>query len=72
MAKKKTKKKTAKRGKKGSWTPEEIRLLKKEFPNKSCIEVAKKLGRPFYAIKRKAYRLNVYKSKSYLKKIGRA
>ena len=70
--KKKAKKKRAARGKKGNWTSAEIKLLKKEFPNKSCIEVAKKLGRPFYAVKRKAYRMNIHKSKSYLKKIGRA
>ena len=56
---------------KGIWAKDEIRLLKKDFPNKSCAEVAKKLGRPLYAVKRKAYRLGIYKSKKYLKSIGR-
>ena len=58
--------------KKGLWSKEEIRILRKEFPRKSCAEVAKKLGRPFYAAKRKAYRLGIYKTKKYLKSIGRA
>ncbi len=68
------KKKATKRKKlvKGLWSNAEIKLLKKEFPNKSCTEVAQKLGRPFYAVKRKAYRLGIYKSKRYLKSIGRA
>jgi hypothetical protein len=58
--------------KRGRWTKEEIRKLKKLFPIKSCPEVAKKLGRPFYAVKRKSYRMGIFKSKTYLKKIGRA
>jgi len=58
--------------KKGLWSKEEIQVLKKEFPKKSCVEVAKNIGRPFYAVKRKAYRLGIYKSKKYLKSIGRA
>ena len=56
----------------GLWSKKEIEVLKKEFPKKSCAEVAKKIGRPFYAVKRKAYRLGIYKSKKYLKAIGRA
>ena len=58
--------------KKGLWSKEEIQVLKKDFPKKPCAEVAKKLGRPFYAVKRKAYRLGIYKSKKYLESIGRA
>ncbi len=64
-------KKQNKRSKIGPWTREEIKVLKKLFPNKSCREVAKKLGRPFYAVKRKSYRMGIYKSKAYLGKLGR-
>jgi hypothetical protein len=65
-------KKKIKKSKVGPWTKEEIRILKRLFPNRSCIEVAKKLGRPFYAVKRKSYRMGIYKSKTYLARIGRA
>ena len=67
------KRKKTKKRKKGPklWTTAEINLLKREFPKKSCAEVAQKLGRPFYAVKRKAYRMGIYKSKRYLKSIGR-
>ena len=58
--------------KKGTWTKGELRILKKEFPSSSCAAVAKKLGRPLFAVKKKAYRLGVYKTKRYLKSIGRA
>ena len=58
--------------KKGTWTKGELRILKKEFPSSSCASVAKKLGRPLFAVKKKAYRLGVYKTKRYLKSIGRA
>ena len=65
-------KKKVSRLKKGTWTKEELRILKKEFPNSSCATVAKKLSRPLFAVKKKAYRLGVYKTKRYLKSIGRA
>ncbi|HLB72839.1 MAG TPA: hypothetical protein VJJ98_02370 [Sedimentisphaerales bacterium] len=67
MAKKKTKKKL----KRGPWLKSDIQTLKKEFPTKPCVEVAQKLGRPLYAVKRKAYRLGIYKTRQYLKSIGR-
>ncbi|MFQ5953308.1 MAG: hypothetical protein ACE5JK_07935 [Candidatus Omnitrophota bacterium] len=58
--------------KKGLWSKEEVQVLKKDFPRKSCAEVAERLGRPLYAVKRKAYRLGIFKTKKYLKSIGRA
>jgi len=65
-------KKTARRtSTRGNWTKRDVEILQKEFPGKSCKEVAKILGRPFYAVKRKAYRMGIYKSKRYLKSIGR-
>jgi len=63
--------KKRKKLKKGIWTNSEIKKLKQLFPNNTCSEVAAKLGRPFFAVKRKAYRLGIYKSKRYLKSIGR-
>jgi len=60
-----------KKQKKGLWSKKEIQVLKREFPKKSCAEVAEKLCRPLYAVKRKAYRLGIYKTKKYLKTIGR-
>ncbi len=67
-------KKTAKAKKTilGQWTKREIELLRKEFPRKTCEDVSQMLKRPFYAVKRKAYRMGIYKSKSYLKSIGRS
>ena len=58
--------------KKGTWTKDEIKQLKKEFPRKSCEKVANNLNRSFYGVKRKAYRLGLKKTKKYLKSIGRA
>ena len=72
MAKKKTKKKTAKRGKKGSWTPADVNLLKKLFADNPTAAVAKTLGRRLDTVKKKASRMGLKKSKKYLKKIGRA
>lgn len=69
MAKKKSKRK--KKGKKGLWSKRELTLLKKEFPKRPCDEVAKMLGRTLYAVKRKAYILGIYKTKKYLKTLGR-
>ena len=72
--KKKTKKKIAKkrRAVKGVWTKDDIRLLKKEFPNNLTAEVAAKLGRKTDAVKKKASRMGISKTKRYLKSIGRA
>ncbi|MEJ2648531.1 MAG: hypothetical protein P8016_09020 [Sedimentisphaerales bacterium] len=69
MAKKKTKK--VKKAVRGTWSPDDLRLLKKQFPNKSTAEVAKELGRPTDAVKKKASRMGMRKSKRYLKSLGR-
>ena len=75
MAKKKKaarKKKTAKKRKaKGLWSKKDINLLKKEFPNTATSVVAKNLGRKTDAVKKKASRMKLRKSKKYLKSIGR-
>ncbi len=67
-------KKVAKRKKaaKGLWSPSEIKLLRKLFSNTPTADIAKKLGRPTDAVKKKASRMGLRKTKRYLKSIGRA
>ena len=69
MAKKKKKKKKLK---KGLWSRGELTLLKKLFPNNPTAQIAAKLGRPNEAVKKKASRMGLRKSKRYLKTLGRA
>lgn len=69
MAKKnKAKRKTAK----GLWSKADINLLKKLFGNNPTAAIAKKLGRPTDAVKKKASRMGLRKSKKYMKTLGRA
>ena len=67
-------KKVAKRKKaaKGLWSPSEIKLLRKLFSNTPTADIAKELGRPTDAVKKKASRMGLRKTKRYLKSIGRA
>ncbi len=69
MAKKKKKKKKLI---KGLWSKSELSLLKKLFPNNPTAEIAAKLGRPNDAVKKKASRMGLRKSKRYLRTLGRA
>jgi len=69
MAKKKKKKKKLK---KGLWSRGELTLLKKLFPNNPTAQIAAKLRRPNEAVKKKASRMGLRKSKRYLKTLGRA
>lgn len=68
MAKKKAKKKLHK----GPWTKKDINLLVKLFPATPTAKIASKLGRPTDAVKKKASRMRLRKSKKYLKTLGRA
>jgi len=68
MAKKKARKKLIK----GTWTKSEISLLKRLFPSNPTAQIAARLNRPTDAVKKKASRMGLRKSKSYLKKLGRA
>lgn len=76
MAKKKKskKKKAAKRKKapKGLWSKADVNLLKKLFPTNPTSKIAKKLRRKTDAVKKKASRMGLRKTKRYLKSIGRA
>jgi len=71
MAKKKTKKKSTKKGRKGLWTTADVNQLKKLFPETPTAQIAKKLGRKLDTVKKKASRMGLKKSKRYLRKLGR-
>ena len=74
MAKRKkvTKKKAKKRAPKGLWSKADVNLLKKLFPTNPTSRIAKSLRRKTDAVKKKASRMGLRKSKRYLKSIGRA
>ena len=66
-------KKSKKRGKGPKlWTAGEVKLLKRLFPANPTSKIAAKLGRKTDAVKKKASRMRLRKSKKYLKSIGRA
>ena len=67
MAKKKKKTKL----KKGLWTKGELSKLKKLFPTNPTAKISETLGRPNDAVKKKASRMGLRKSKKYLRSIGR-
>jgi hypothetical protein len=67
MAKKKTAKKKIK-----TWSKAEVSQLKKLFPAMSTRKVAAKLKRSEKAIMQKAFKMQIKKSKKYLKSIGKA
>jgi len=71
MAKKK-KKTATKNLKKGVWTKSDLATLKKLFANTATAEISAKLGRPNDAVKKKASRMGLRKSKRYMKSLGRA
>ena len=67
MAKKKAAKKKIK-----AWLKAEVSQFKKLFPAMSTRKVAAKLKRTEKAIMQKAFKLQIKKSKKYLKSIGKA
>jgi len=66
------KKKAKKKLIKGLWSKADINLLRKLFPSNPTAGIAAKLGRPTDAVKKKASRMGLRKSKKYLKSLGRA
>jgi len=68
VRKKATKKKTPR----GQWSAKDVALLKKLFPSNPTAKIAAKLGRKTDAVKKKASRMGLSKSKRYLKSLGRA
>jgi len=69
MAKKKKAKKKALRG---QWSAKDVAILKKLFPSNPTAKIAAKVGRNTDAVKKKASRMGLSKSKRYLKTLGRA
>lgn len=70
--KKKAKKKAKKKLTKGIWTKADVSILRKLFPSNPTAKIAAKLGRPTDAVKKKASRMGLRKSKKYMKSLGRA
>lgn len=67
------KKKVAKKKKaaKGLWAKADVSLLKKLFPTNPTSKIAAKLGRKTDAVKKKASRMGLSKSKRYLRSLGK-
>jgi len=61
-----------KRAIKGVWTKSDLSLLTRLFPQNPTAKIAAKLGRPTDAVKKKASRMGLRKSKRYMKSLGRA
>ena len=57
---------------KGMWSRNDVNQLRKLFPTRPTAEVAARLGRPTEAVKKKASRMGLRKSKRYMKSLGRA
>jgi len=57
---------------KGLWTKDDLKLLRKLFTSNPTADVAAKLGRPTEAVKKKASRMGLRKSKKYMKTLGRS
>ena len=56
---------------KGFWSKADVNLLKRLFPTTPTAKIAKKLRRKTDAVKKKASRMGLCKSKKYLKSLGR-
>ena len=52
---------------KGPWSKSDTSLLRKLFPGNSTARVAVRLARPVEAVKKKAYRMGLRKSKNHRK-----
>lgn len=55
----------------GSWSKDDLKQLKQLFPNHPTADVASNLGRPTEAVKKKASRMGLKKSRKYMKSLGR-
>jgi hypothetical protein len=56
---------------KGVWSKDDLRQLRRLFPTHSTAEVATQLSRPTEAVKKKASRMGLRKSRNYMKSLGR-
>lgn len=53
------------------WSTKDVNLLKKLFPNNPTSKIAKMVRRKTDAVKKKASRMGLKKSKKYLKTLGK-
>jgi hypothetical protein len=60
------------RNPRGKWSTKDLNLLKRLFPTTPTSKVAAKVRRKLDAVKKKASRMGLRKSKVYLRRIGRA
>jgi len=56
----------------GQWSKRDLSMLKRLFPVTATSKIAKKVRRKTDAVKKKASRMGLKKSKVYLRRIGRA
>ena len=56
----------------GLWSKDEVKQLKKLFPNRTTKEVADQLGRSLRSVMGKSQTMGLKKSKKHLKSLGRA
>ncbi len=61
-----------KKASRGTWSTKDLNLLVKLFPGTPTAKIAKSLKRRTDAVKKKASRMGLKKSRRYLKSIGRA
>jgi hypothetical protein len=66
------KKKKAAKARKGTWSQNDLKVLKQQFASSLTSDIAAKLGRPVDAVKKKASRMGLRKSKKYMKSLGRS
>jgi hypothetical protein len=59
------------RGGRGLWSTADVNLLKRLFPTTPTAKIAKRLSRKTDAVKKKASRMGLSKSRQYLKTLGR-
>ena len=64
--------KKASKSRKGTWTQGDLKLLNDKFPGMPTSDIAAKLGRPVDAVKKKASRMGLRKTKKYMKSLGRS
>jgi len=55
----------------GLWSKADVNLLKRLFPTTPTAKIAKRLSRKTDAVKKKASRMGLSKSRQYLKALGR-
>jgi len=59
------------RGGRGLWSKADVNLLKRLFPATPTAKIARRLSRKTDAVKKKASRMGLSKSRQYLKTLGR-